>query len=93
MLRIKSEYINLDKYQDNVGDIFYCKKDTDIIHNPYGPAIIDKSGNIKYYINGLCHRLDGPAIIYQDGRTEYWMNNDFITKEKFEIERLKFLGK
>ena len=39
MKKLQSEYPNLDKY--DIGDnIYYYKKNTDILHNPYGPAII-----------------------------------------------------
>ena len=93
-IKIQSEYEDLDKYND-YGYIIYCKKDTQLIHNPYGPAILWKNGNKFYYINNKRHRLDGPARIYAYGREEYWINNKYLTKEQFEThpERLKFLGK
>jgi len=93
-IRLQSEYSDLDKYND-FGDIFYCKKDTNILHNPYGPAYIRKNGRKTYYIEGKLHRLDGPAEIYLDGYCSYWINNEFLTKKEFEkhSERLKFLGK
>ena len=94
-VKIKSEYEDLDKYQDNIGNIFYLKKDTSINHNPYGPAIIYKDGAKYYFIENKCHRLDGPAVIWPDGEEEYWINDKYLTKEEFEThpERLKFLGK
>ena len=95
MSKIKSEYPDLDKYKYSNGDIWYCKKDTDIPHNPYGPAIMHKNGYKVYYINNKLHRLDGAAVIYLDGCEEYWINGKSLTKEEFEIhpERLKFVGK
>ena len=93
-IKLQSEHEDLDKYEI-YGDFIYYKKDTDIFHNPYGPAIIDKDGYKGYFIEGKCHRLDGPAVIYWDGKVEYFINNKKFTKEQFEFhpERLKFLGK
>ena len=94
MLKIKSEYPDLDKYK-SLEDIYYYKKDTDIIHNPYGAAVICKSGYKAYWIEGKLHRLDGPAIILPNGEGYYYINGKYLTKEEFEVhpERLKFLGK
>ena len=71
------------------------KKNTDMLHNPYGPAIICKDGRKFYIIEGEYHRLDGPAIIWLNGKEEYCINNKLLSKEEFEYhpERLKFLGK
>ena len=97
MLKIKlqSEYEDLDKYKSEIEDIIYYKKDTNIYHNPYGPAVICKSGYKAYYINDKLHRLDGPARIYPYGQEEYYINYEYLSKEEFEThpERLKFLGK
>ena len=49
MSKIKSEYSDLNKYEYDNGNIFYCKKDTDIRYNPYGPAVIYKDG-IKFIL-------------------------------------------
>ena len=93
--KCESEYLDLDKYKNNNGNIIYCKKDTDIAHNPYGPAIIWSNGSKFYCIENEYHRLDGPAVIYCDGKEEYWINDTELTKEEFEVhpERLKYLGK
>ena len=40
MFKVESEYDDLDKYESDYGDIIYYEKDTIIVHNPYGPAII-----------------------------------------------------
>ena len=95
MSKIKSEYSDLNKYEYDNGNIFYCKKDTDIRYNPYGPAVIYKDGIKFYLIQDKCHRLDGPAVIYPDGRGLYYINGKYLTKEEFEYhtERLKYLGK
>ena len=92
---IKSEYDDLDKYQYNGNSIYYYKKNTDIQHNPYGPACTDKNGYKAYIIEGKLHRLDGPAVIWSNGDKEYCINNQYLTPEEFEIhpERLKFLRK
>ena len=94
-IKIESEYNDLDKYEYYDGDIVYFKKDTDIIHNPYGPALAGKDGHKEYLINDNLHRLDGPAIIWGDGVEQYYINDKLLTKEKFELhpERLKYLGK
>jgi len=93
-VKLDSEYDELDKYK-YYEDIFYCKKDTDIAHNPYGPAIIYKDGTKYYCIENKYHRLDGPSIIYSSGREAYYINDEYLTKEQFDIhpERLKYLGK
>ena len=92
---IVSEYDDLDKYKDDYRDILYYKKNTRLIHNPYGPAIICKDGTKIYVIEGVWHRLDGPARIWLNGEEEYWINDTELTKKEFEIhpERLNFLGK
>ena len=94
-IKLQSEYEDLDKYKNNFEHIYYCKKDTDICHNSYGPAFISKTGYKEYCINGKYHRLDGPAKIWCDGYIEYWINDKYLTKEQFEKhpERLKFIGK
>ena len=94
-IKLKSEYEDLNKYINDIESIFYLKKDTAILHNPYGPAFISKTGYKEYWLEGKYHRLDGPAVIYQDGRGEYYINDKYLTKEEFEKhpERLKFLGK
>ena len=94
-IKLKSEYNDLDKYKYYDGDIFYFKKNTSVLHNPHGPAVIGKSGYKTYFINGKRHRLDGPALIHEYGEEEYWINGKYLNKEEFDIhsERLKFLGK
>ena len=52
-IKLESEYDDLDKYDNGCGDIYYYKKDTNIYHNPYGPAVIWNSGIIFYYINNI----------------------------------------
>ena len=59
-IKLQSEYDDLDKY-DFYGDTYYYKKNTDILHNPYGPAILFKDGDKEYIIENKYHRLDGPA--------------------------------
>ena len=95
MSKVKSEYDDLDKYKSILGTTYYYKKDTDIIHNPYGPAIIYKHGYKQYIIENKLHRLDGPAIILLHGRGEYYINDKKLSKEEFEVhpDVLKFLGK
>ena len=95
VIKIQSEYDDLDKYTDKFENIFYYKKDTHIYHNPYGPAIIFKDRYEAYIIDGKWHRLDGPARTWASGTEEYWINHKYLTKEQFEMdpERLKYLGK
>jgi len=94
-IKLQSEYDDLDNYKYDNGDIVYYRKNTNIYHNPYGPAVICKNTYKEYYINGKCHRLDGPARIWATGTEEYWINHKYLTKEEFEKhpERLKYLGK
>ena len=95
MSKVISEYNDLDKYKYNSGNIYYCKKDTSIWHNPYGPATIYADGSKSYFINGKIHRLDGPAIILINNQELYYINGKHLSKDEFEIhpERLKYLNK
>ena len=94
-IKLQSEYPDLDKYENEFGDIFYYKKDMDIWHNPYGPAIIWVDGHKEYWLNNKRHRLDGPAMMWLNGNGSYCINDEYLTKEEFEMhpERLKYLGK
>ena len=94
-VKLESEYNNLDKYEFDGGNIYYVKKGTNILHNPYGPAVINTNGYKEYWIEGKLHRLDGPARIWNNFKQEYWINGKYLTKEEFEYhpDRLKFLGK
>jgi len=66
-IKVKSEYNDLDKYEDDNGDIFYCKKDTALLHNSYSPAIVCENGYKAYYI-------DNKKLEYLLKSTEY-VNN------------------
>ena len=93
---IKKEYDNdLEKYENDYGDIIYYIKDTNIKHNPYGPAYIDKNGYKEYWIENKLHRLDGPARIWITGTELYYINHKYLTKEEFysHPDILKYLGK
>ena len=97
-IKLQSEYPDLNKYRNIFGNIYYCKKDTGIIHNPYGPAYICEdveNGYVEYLIEDEIHRLDGPARIYADGKEFYYINGKQLSKGEFEKhpERLKYLGK
>ena len=94
-IKLQSEYDDLDKCENEYGDILYCKKNTNIWHNPHGPAVLFKSGYKEYWIEDRCHRLDGPAIIHSNGKEFYCINGKSLSKQEFEThpERLKFLGK
>lgn len=92
MLKIKSEYPDLDKYE-SFGVIYYYKKYTFMTHNPYVPAFISKDKVIEYWIENKLHRLDGPARIFKNGNEEYWINNEYLTKEDFQLQSLKLLNK
>ena len=84
-IKLQSEYPDLDKYENEFGDIFYYKKDMDIWHNPYGPAIIWVDGHKEYWLNNKRHRLDGSATIYTNGYGTYYINNEELgdTKQEF----------
>ena len=94
-IKLKSEYPDLRKYEDEFENIWYYKNNTNIMHNPYGPAFISKHGYKEYWIENKLHRLDGPARVYEEHIKEYWLNGIELTKEEFEVhpERLKFLNK
>ena len=93
-IKLQSEYEDLDKYKNIVGDIFYYKKGTNIRHNPYGPALVSIRYKI-YIIENKFHRLDGPALIYEDGKEECYINGKYLSKEEFDShpDVLKYLGK
>ena len=99
VIKIQSEYNDLDKYKFDIKHsteiVFYTKKDTEIVHNPYGAAVINKYGYKEYWINNKLHRLDGPARIWPNGVEAYYINDKQLSKEEFEYhpERLKFLNK
>ena len=95
VIKLYSEYKDLDKYEDKFGYIYYYKKDTILLHNPYGPAVVSEYGHKEYWINNKRHRLDGPAIILPYGADGYYINDKQLTEEEFELhpERLKFIGK
>ena len=94
MFKINSEYSDLNKYIDEFKNIWYYKKNTNIIHNSYGPAFINRLYEV-YYIENKIHRLDGPAIIHSNGLKYYFIDGKKLSKEEFDInkKRLKFLGK
>ena len=45
MKKPQSEYNDLYRYEDMIGNVVYYKKGTNIIHNPYGPAIYHKASS------------------------------------------------
>ena len=94
-IKLQSEYEELDKYKNINEDIWYYKKGTNILHNPYGPSLIYKHGKKIYHIENERHRLNGPAVIWPSGYEEYYIKGYSFAKEEFEIhpERLKYLGK
>ena len=82
-IKLQSEYNDLDKYNDN-GDIVYCKKDTSMYHNPYGPAIICKDGHKEYWIENKYDRLEAPTekILEVKLESEYDDLDKFIYNNK-----------
>lgn len=49
--------------KEGVGPIFIVtKKETDVIHNEYGPAVLLKDGSYAYFIENSRHRIDGPSF-------------------------------
>ena len=81
-IKIQSEYDYLDKYEYNNGIIYYFKKDTGILHNPYGPAALFKNGTKEYWIDDKLHRLDGPAKILSNGVEYYYINGVCLSNSK-----------
>ena len=45
MKKPQSEYNDLYRYEDMIGNVVYYKKGTNIIHNPSGPAIYHKASS------------------------------------------------
>ena len=44
------------------------------------PAMEYDNGELRWYINGKCHRENGPAIISANG-TKYWYINNNLHRE------------
>ena len=64
--------------------IYFCIKETNILHKEDGPAVEWKHGKKEWWINGKRHREDGPAIIYDNGVMFWYLNgNHFSTKESW----------
>lgn len=58
---------------------FKVTKNTKVLHNPDGPALIRlensrQIGRKVWYIDGKRHRTDGPAIEWDDGDVDYVVN-------------------
>ena len=91
-IKLQSEYDDLDKYS-YYEDIYYYKKNTKILHNPYGPAFISKDGGEMYLIDNNFHRLDGPAVKFVSGVEQYYINDELLDKKTFQTKVLKLLNK
>ena len=72
---------------DRFGNKIYKDENGDH-HNPFGPALITRSGNTYWYKHGQLHREDGPAIESNNGEKKYWIEGVQLTEEEFEEEQL-----
>jgi hypothetical protein len=53
-----------------------------VLHNIRGPAVVTKSGNKYWYINGELHRDgDKPAVIQVNGNQMMWAKNGLYHRE------------
>lgn len=57
-------------------------------HRYDGPAIIEKSGWVRWYQFGVQHRDDGPAVISPDGRTYWYLDGEHITSPQQYQQRV-----
>jgi hypothetical protein len=74
----------------------YCKecealklwkhKETQKIHNDFGPAVKWEDGSEEYWVQGERHREDGPAVLTPYGYEEYWLNNKKMTKAEHSLQ-------
>ena len=74
IFEIKVNNPKYDVIRDSVGNVFYFKKDTNVLHRVGGPAIEYWNGMKEWFMNGILHREGGPAIEYSDG-SQHWFQN------------------
>ena len=63
----------------NLGHSIEYTNELGQLHRTDGPAVVHKSGNKEWYINGKLHREDGPAIDYIDKKS--WFKNGLYHRE------------
>jgi hypothetical protein len=59
------------------------------LHRTDGPALEWKDGSKSWWKNGLRHREDGPAIEWNNGVKDHYLNDEYYSKEVWEIEVAK----
>lgn len=47
--------------------------------------------HMYWYKHGKYHTIYGPAAIYTKGEPHYWLDNSPYRKEKWEVERLRYM--
>lgn len=62
---------------DNVGNRFWYKEGTDILHREDGPAVEHVDGSKYWYKEGYHHREDGPAVESITG-LKYWYKEGLL---------------
>ena len=67
-------------YTDKHGTLFVYKGH--MLHNDYGPAIVEKDGSQCWLINDQYHRLDGPAIEDADGMKMWYITDNRYSSNK-----------
>jgi hypothetical protein len=64
-------------------------KNTSLLHNENGPALIVPGTGFKgYFIYGKCHRVDGPAKVWTNYPPEYYLNDIYYKDIKSDEEWL-----
>ena len=91
----------IDYYkQEVIKNHLVIKHGYDKKNSSFTGSVIDRDGDIVYYLCGKISREDGPAIIHRYNRNYYWYYkskchgaNDEFTEEtwKEKLEELKYL--
>jgi hypothetical protein len=70
--------VQVKKYIDEDGSVYFCKRGTTIIHRENDkPAFINKDGSKFWLFNGLLHRdNDKPAIEWFNGSKEWFVHGE-----------------
>lgn len=55
-------------------------------HREDGPAVIRDTGDERWYLDGIPHRIDGPAVVYFKENIYDWkIEGKSLTKFEFDI--------
>jgi len=55
----------------------YKKVPFNKLHNEDGPAFVDSTGRMFWFVDGKCHRVDAPASIDADGTRRWFIDGKY----------------